>query len=107
MTQVLRNLIENALRYSPEEGRITLSAQASSDGGLEICVQDTGPGVDPEKLDLLFDRFYKGDESRQRDEGNSGLGLAIAKSIVEGHGGSIQAENIPGEGLLFIIQLQT
>jgi signal transduction histidine kinase len=107
MTQVLRNLIENALRYSPEEGRITLSAQAASDGGLEIRVQDTGPGVDPKKLDLLFDRFYKGDESRHREEGSSGLGLAIAKSIVEGHGGSIRAENVPGEGLLFIIRLQS
>jgi signal transduction histidine kinase len=93
MTQVLSNLIENALRFSPKGGNITLSAQTSSTGQLEVHVQDTGPGVEPEKLNLLFDRF--------------GLGLAIAKSIVEGHGGSIRAENAPGGGLLFIIQFQT
>lgn len=106
MTQVLTNLIENALRYSPEGGRITLYAENVSEGELEIRVQDTGPGVATEKLDLLFDRFYKDDQSRHREESNSGLGLAIARSIVEGHGGSIRAKNVPGGGLIFIIQLQ-
>lgn len=105
MTQVLRNLMENALRFTPRGGQITLSAKRSLDNSLEIRVQDTGPGVDPEKLEFLFDRFYKGDQSRQREEGSSGLGLAIAKSIVEAHGGTIRAESAPGKGMTFIIQL--
>jgi signal transduction histidine kinase len=107
MTQVLRNLMENALRFTPEGGRITLSAENISGNRLEIRVKDTGPGVEPEKLEFLFDRFYKGDESRQREEGSSGLGLAIAKSIVEGHGGTIRAVSAPGQGMTFVIRLQT
>jgi signal transduction histidine kinase len=107
MTQVLRNLMENALRFTPEGGRITLSAENISGNRLEIRVKDTGPGVEPEKLEFLFDRFYRGDESRQREEGSSGLGLAIAKSIVEGHGGTIRAESAPGQGMTFVVRLQT
>jgi signal transduction histidine kinase len=107
MTQVLRNLIENALRFTQDGGRIALSAKNISGDILEIKVQDTGPGVEPEKLEMIFDRFYKGESSRQHEEGSSGLGLAIAKSIVEGHGGTIRAESAPGQGLTFIIRLQT
>lgn len=106
MTQVLRNLVENSLRYSPEGERISVSAKRVGQGVIEIHVQDKGPGVAKEKLDFIFDRFYKADQARQRDDGNSGLGLAIAKSIVEGHGGTIRAESEPGKGLLFIIHLQ-
>jgi signal transduction histidine kinase len=107
MTQVLRNLMENALRFTPEGGRITLSAENIAGNIFEIRVQDSGPGVEPDKLDLIFDRFYREDKSRQREEGSSGLGLAIAKSIVEGHGGTIRAESAPGQGMKFIIHLQT
>lgn len=107
MTQVLRNLMENALRFTPEDGRITLSAENIDGKIFEIRVQDTGPGVEPDKLDLIFDRFYWGDKSRQREEGSSGLGLAIAKSIVEGHGGTIRAESASGQGMRFLIHLRT
>lgn len=105
MTQVLGNLMENALRYTPEGGQIILSAENSSDDVVEMRITDTGPGVEPEQFEHLFDRFYKGDKSRSREQGSSGLGLAIAKSIVEGHGGSIRAESRPGQGMTFVIRL--
>jgi len=105
MTQVLGNLMENALRYTPEGGQIILSAENLTGEVVEMRIKDTGQGVEPEELEHLFDRFYKGDKSRSREEGSSGLGLAIAKSIVEGHGGTIHAKSKPGHGMTFIIRL--
>jgi len=104
MTQVLVNLLDNALRFTPEEGTITLSAQRSLDG-VAIEVKDTGPGIPAEDLEHLFERFYRGDKSRQREAGGSGLGLAIAKSLVENQGGQIRVESKPGEGAMFSIEL--
>ena len=72
---------------------------------MRLAVQDSGPGIAPEDLPYVFERFYRGDKSRQREEGGSGLGLAIAKSIVEQHGGRIWAESVLGEGATFIIEL--
>ena len=105
MIQVLSNLLDNAIRYTPENGRVILSAQ-KVDNALEIHVQDSGSGLDADEAEHIFDRFYRADTSRQRDEGGSGLGLAISKSIVEGHGGMIFAESFPGMGLTVIIHLQ-
>jgi signal transduction histidine kinase len=102
MAQVLGNLISNALRYTPKGGRVVLSAR-DLDDRVELRVQDSGPGLDGDELERIFDRFYRGDKSRQRDEGGSGLGLAIAKSMVEGQGGHIWAESILGNGVTFII----
>lgn len=104
MAQVLGNILNNALRYSPEGGRIELRAARTSEG-VEIRVQDHGPGLKPEDLTRVFDRFYRTDKSRQRDGGGSGLGLPIAKSIVEMHGGRIWAESEPGKGTCFVIRL--
>jgi signal transduction histidine kinase len=104
MTQVLGNLLANALRHTPGGGVVTISASETRDR-VQIRVEDTGPGIQPEDLGHLFDRFYRGDKSRQRASGGSGLGLAIAKSIVEIHGGNIRAESTPGEGSAFIIEL--
>ncbi|MFC2054666.1 sensor histidine kinase [Chloroflexota bacterium] len=104
MMQVMGNLLDNALRYTPVDGNITLSAGCSSDH-VELCVQDSGPGIPAEDLPFVFDRFYRGDKSRRRVEGGSGLGLAIAKSIVELHGGVIRVESEPGKGVVFIIEL--
>jgi two-component system sensor histidine kinase BaeS len=104
MAQVLGNLLDNALRYTPEGGRIVLSAEKLS-SGVRLSVQDNGPGVAPEEIPLIFHRFYRVDKSRQREEGGSGLGLAIAKSIVERHGGNISAVSNPGEGMKFVIEL--
>lgn len=104
MAQVFGNLISNALYHTPTDGHITLSALRVSDE-VEIRVQDSGPGIEPEELHRVFNRFYRTDKSRQRDSGGSGLGLAIAKSIVENHGGRIWAESAPGEGTIIAIAL--
>jgi signal transduction histidine kinase len=104
MAQVLDNLVANALRYTPENGRVQLTAQQTQSAIL-LKVQDSGPGMDATELAHVFDRFYRGDKSRQRHQGGSGLGLAIAKSIVAGHNGRIWAESAPGQGATFIIEL--
>ncbi|HUG34248.1 MAG TPA: ATP-binding protein [Anaerolineales bacterium] len=107
MTQVLTNIMDNALRHTPEGGKIHLSANEEGDD-IEFSVQDSGPGVSPEDLDRIFERFYRSDSARQRDgafPGGSGLGLAIAKSIVQAHGGQILAESETGQGLRVVVQL--
>jgi two-component system sensor histidine kinase BaeS len=104
MAQVLSNLLSNAMRYTPQGGDITLSTKHTA-GDVQIRVHDSGPGIEPEELPNIFDRFYRTDKSRQRESGGSGLGLAIAKSIVEGHGGRIWAESDPDKGTTIIIAL--
>jgi signal transduction histidine kinase len=94
ITQVLNNLISNALRYAPEGGIITVQVSKSPSGSsLQFSVTDTGAGIDAENLPYVFDRFYRADRSRARSSGGSGLGLAIVKQLVEAHGGSVQAES--------------
>ena len=109
MTQVLTNILDNALRHTPEGGRITLSAKdANADEQVELVIQDSGPGLKAEDIERIFDRFYRTDTSRQRDgdfPGGSGLGLAIARSIVQAHGGQLSAESETGKGLKVIIRL--
>ena len=105
IAQVLDNLIINAFRYTPQGGEVILRAKASN-GATEIQVQDNGGGIAPEDLPHIFDRFYRGDKSRQ-DNGESGLGLAIAKSIVEAHGGTIAVESVAGQGTVFTISLKS
>jgi len=102
--QVLSNLISNALRYTPTGGQISLTATRHDDQVL-LSVQDSGMGITPEALPHIFERFYRGDPARPGQEGESGLGLAIARSIVKMHGGRIWAESDPGAGSTFIIAL--
>jgi two-component system sensor histidine kinase BaeS len=104
MAQVLGNLVSNALRHTPAGGRITLTATLQGNSVL-MTVQDTGEGIPPEELPRIFERFYRGDEARQVHGGESGLGLTIAKSIIELHGGTIAVESTPGEGTTFTIAL--
>jgi two-component system sensor histidine kinase BaeS len=104
LAQVLGNLVSNALRHTPVGGQIFLAAAQEGDDVL-LTVQDTGVGIAPGKLPRIFDRFYRGDDARQAHEGESGLGLAIAKSLVELHGGTISVESILGEGTMFTIAL--
>jgi signal transduction histidine kinase len=104
MTQVLGNLLTNALRHTPSGGSITLAAGALGTA-LELTVSDTGSGITPDDLPRVFDRFYRADTARQTDSGESGLGLAIARSIVEAHGGTVRAESTLGQGTLMIISL--
>lgn len=106
MKEVFSNIIENALRYTPQNGHITLSAELAGDS-VQMRVQDTGPGVASDELDRIFERFYRTEASRARDKGGSGLGFAIAKSIVERHNGRIWAESESGKGLTIVIELPT
>jgi histidine kinase len=104
MTQVLTNILDNAIRHTTEDGRILLGAKQS--GGLvELFVQDSGPGLGQPELERIFERFYRSDVSRQREDGGSGLGLAIASSIVQAHSGQVSAESEPGKGLKIRILL--
>ncbi len=97
LAQVLHNLVANALSHTPRGGRVTVSAE-QADGFLCITVADTGPGIPPEALPYVFERFYRADPSRERTKGGSGLGLTIARALVEGMGGRIRAESEPGRG---------
>jgi signal transduction histidine kinase len=103
MAQVLDNLVMNAFRYTAQGGAIVLSVR-SSEKGIEMQVKDNGSGIPADELPRIFDRFYRGDKARQQN-GESGLGLAIAKSIVEAHGGAISVESQPGQGSTFTIHL--
>jgi signal transduction histidine kinase len=104
LTQVLTNILDNALRHTPEGGRIVFAAKQAQEQ-MELSIQDSGPGIIVDDINRIFDRFYRIDPSRQREDGGSGLGLAIAKSIVQAHGGQIRAESEPGQGLKIIITL--
>jgi len=102
--QILRNLLANALTYTPPGGKITVLARAL-DSEIEVRVQDTGVGIAPEHLPHVFDRFYRADRSRTRTTGGAGLGLAIVKQLVEAHSGRIWVESERGKGTTFIFTL--
>ena len=97
LTQVLRNLVRNAVLHTTRDDRIDVAVEPR-DGHLVFSVADSGPGIEPEHLPHIFERFYRAEQSRSRDRGGSGLGLAIARAIVEAHGGRIWAESVLGEG---------
>jgi signal transduction histidine kinase len=105
MAQVLGNLVSNALRYTPAGGQVTLSADTQGKY-TRLRVQDTGEGIPAEALPRIFDRFYRARNSRQRLGSESGLGLAIARSLVEAHGGTISVESTLGQGATFSILLK-
>lgn len=102
--RVLANLLTNALRHTPEGGRIRIEARPAA-GLVQVEVSDTGEGISPEDLPHVFDSFYRGEKSRARASGGSGLGLAIARGFVEAHGGSIAVDSRPGEGSTFSFTL--
>lgn len=98
--QVLRNLLANAITYTPPEGRIDICAR-SIGAEAEVTVTDTGPGIAPEHLPFVFERCYRADDSRARSTGGAGLGLAIVKQLVEAQGGRVWAKSEPGKGSCF------
>jgi two-component system sensor histidine kinase BaeS len=103
--QVLGNLLDNALRHTPEGGTVTLTCRRI-DHWVEYRVADTGQGVAAEHLPHLFDRFFRADTARDRRHGGSGIGLAIAKALVEAHGGGISVASAgPGLGATFTVRL--
>lgn len=102
LAQILRNLLANALRYTPSGGQITLSSEVTQDRKFaRVTVSDSGQGIAAEDLPSLFNRFYRGDKSRARTSGGSGLGLSIAKTLVEAMGGEIGVESEVGKGSRF------
>jgi two-component system sensor histidine kinase BaeS len=102
--QLLNNLLENCTRYVDEGGSVRLTVSAGESGG-EILVDDSGPGVAEDALERLFERFYRIEAGRSRAGGGSGLGLSICRSIVEAHGGTIEAQRSPMGGLRIRAQL--
>ena len=105
ITQVLNNLLDNAVRYAAP-GDVDIGAEAE-EGRVKVWVRDHGPGLSPDKLGRAFERFYRGDASRtrQKDGGGSGLGLSIAKALVEAHGGTLDVRNHPQGGAVFTLHL--
>jgi len=104
--QVINNILSNALRYTPQEGKIIVEMEESP-GQITLSVRDNGPGIPENSLPHVFERFYKADSSRQRDEGGTGLGLSIARSIAQSHGGEMTASNHPEGGAVFRLHLPT
>jgi two-component system, OmpR family, sensor kinase len=105
LLQVVSNLIGNALRHGGDGVTVTVSARPDRAGGVVIDVADTGPGIAPEDLPHVFDRFYRGAAARRGVPGGAGLGLAIVASLVEAMGGSVSARSTVGEGTTFSIRL--
>jgi heavy metal sensor kinase len=104
LKQLLLNLVDNAIKYTPEGGCVHLS-MARSDGWVRIDVSDTGVGIPPEHLPHIFDRFYRVDKARSRKHGGTGLGLSIARWIAEAHGGWIEVQSEVGRGSTFTVWL--
>lgn len=102
--RVLLNLLTNALRHTPYDGSVAVRV-ADGQGGVSVAVEDTGEGLPTEDLDRVFESFWRADRSRSSATGGAGLGLAIARGLVEAHGGRIWAENRPGGGARFVFTL--
>jgi signal transduction histidine kinase len=100
----VRNLIENAIKFSPQGGEVVVSTWAT-DGEVGVTVRDEGPGVAPEVRERIFDRFFRADSSRTRSTGGSGLGLAISREIALAHAGRVWVDDTAGRGSAFSLAL--
>jgi two-component system, OmpR family, phosphate regulon sensor histidine kinase PhoR len=105
LEQVLVNLLDNAVKYSPPGGRVTVTAVAEGER-VKVSIRDSGPGIPLHEQTRIFERFYRVDAGRSRDQGGTGLGLAIVKHIVQLHGGSVGVESVPGQGACFSFTLR-
>jgi heavy metal sensor kinase len=105
LRQALINLTDNAIKYSPRGSLITIQVRRSDDGDAVVAIADRGPGIPQGHVTRVFERFYRTDSGRSRDEGGAGLGLSIALWAVERHGGRIQVESEEGKGSTFRIVL--
>lgn len=101
LTQVIVNLLSNAIKYAPEGSQVSITAAPDASGNARVCVSDSGRGIPPEKVTLIFEKFEQVMASDAADRRGVGLGLAICKSIVEEHGGAIGVDSKPGEGSTF------
>lgn len=105
LRQVLANLIDNAIKYGRTGGVVALRGREAGGGMVEISVRDDGPGIPPEALSRVFERFYRVDRARSREQGGTGLGLAIVKNVVQAHGGDVRVESAAGRGAEFFLTL--
>jgi two-component system phosphate regulon sensor histidine kinase PhoR len=105
LQQVLFNLADNAIKYGVSEGRVTLGARVIGNEKTEIFVADDGPGIPPDSIDRVFERFYRVDRARSRESGGTGLGLAIVKHIVQAHGGEAWVRSELQKGSTFFFTL--
>jgi two-component system phosphate regulon sensor histidine kinase PhoR len=105
LEQVLANLVDNAIKYGRADGTVTIGGHKTDADLLEIFVQDDGPGIPPESLDRIFERFYRVDKARSREQGGTGLGLSIVKHIVQSHGGKVWVTSELGKGATFFFTL--
>jgi len=104
VSQVVANLLSNALRYTPAGGKVEVSV-TQDDGALSVSVADTGQGIPEVDLPHIFDRYYRGPEPKEKRAGGSGIGLAVVKELVEAHGGRVWARSTPGQGSVFFFTL--
>lgn len=105
LRQVLSNLIDNAIKYGRQDGRVTISGRAVDGRVIEVAVRDDGPGIPADARQRIFERFYRVDKARSREQGGTGLGLAIVKNVVEAHGGVVRVESTVGHGAEFFFTL--
>ncbi|MFI5283616.1 MAG: ATP-binding protein [Candidatus Dormibacterales bacterium] len=105
LAQVMMNLVRNAITQTSEGGLVAIEVKPLEEGPVELSVSDTGPGIAPQDTDKIFERFYRTDSSRARSTGGFGLGLAIAREMVEAMGGRIRVESTPGQGSRFTVTL--
>jgi len=103
---VISNLLNNAIQYIPDQGEVSVDVKRSAHG-VAVSLSDNGPGVPDDDLPKLFDRFWRAEKSRARSSGGAGLGLAIARQLIEGQGGTITASNVPGGGLKITFELKS
>jgi two-component system phosphate regulon sensor histidine kinase PhoR len=103
LLSAMGNLVSNAIRYTPSGGQIQVRARLLADDRAEFSVSDTGPGIAPEHIPRLTERFYRVDRSRSRDTGGTGLGLAIVKHVAQRHGAELKIDSTPGKGSVFKI----
>jgi two-component system, OmpR family, phosphate regulon sensor histidine kinase PhoR len=105
LEQVLANLVDNAIKYGSGNGTVTVGGRAAENGSVEVFVRDDGPGIPTEALDRVFERFYRVDKARSREQGGTGLGLSIVKHIVQSHGGKVWVKSDVGTGTTFFFTL--
>ena len=102
---MLTNLVGNAIKYTPVGGKVNVRLEVAGDASVTTCVSDTGIGISPEDQKRLFQKFFRADNSSTREAGGTGLGLVIAKTIVELLGGAIWVDSEPGQGSRFTFTL--
>jgi two-component system, OmpR family, phosphate regulon sensor histidine kinase PhoR len=105
LEQVLCNLVDNAIKYGRPQGTVAVRARTGDNGQMEVSVEDDGPGIPPESLERVFERFYRVDKARSREQGGTGLGLSIVKHIIQSHGGRVWVKSELGRGSTFYFTL--